>query len=224
MRILEFAVDAVLFILWMVPFALLDFAPDSRLAKASIAPLVGVVDWLEESPKIRGAILFGFLIGLNVILAWHAAPEAKWSARFFLALAVVLTLRVNWPRYWRGFPARLRIALFDKEFRDMVLIAAAMIAAGTLIGTYGGDFTDLGSIPKLLGYGFAGFAVLFALVLLLFVPVEAPRDGADAVRDQTTYGDAKPADADDLHTALQGKSADGRKRSAEPSHDFDYPD
>ena len=38
-------------------------------------------------------------------------------------------------------------------------------------------------------------------------------------------GDTQPANADDLHTALQGKSADGRKQQAtQPSHDFDYPD
>jgi hypothetical protein len=115
----------------------------------------------------------------------------------------------------------------------------AIIAATILVKWYGnahqvdeyGQFDPVGFFSRVAGwflelasYVGAGFTTLVVLQVF-FAPVEAPYDGADAVRDQKTYGDAKPADADALHAALQGKSADGRKQqAAEPSHDFDYPD
>src|SRR5208283_1363030 len=117
MLILQFGLYALLFIVWMVGgVALQDCAPETPLAKSSSAFWGGVGEWMEEAYKIRVSIMMGFGFGLNAILVWHASPEAKWSARFLLALVVVLLLRVDWPRYWRTMPARLRATFFGVEF------------------------------------------------------------------------------------------------------------
>ena len=247
LEILDYGLYALLFILWMGTLALNDCAPETPLAKSSAAFWDRVLDSVgeEKGGGTRLLILSGFVIGLNVILVWHAESDAKWSARFFLALAAVLLLRVDWDwsRYGRELPERFRAAFLGAKFHKGVLITAALIAAGTLVAWYGnnlprdvrgwilGDFvhwviTDfVGLSLKWIAPAFAVGLVLASLWRLLLPKAPPPYSGADMVRDQKTHGDAQPADADDLHTALQGKSADGRKQqAAQPSHDFDYPD
>ena len=74
LEILDYGLYALLFILWMGTLALNDCAPETPLAKSSAAFWDRVLDSVGEE-KAAAPIcgyLSGFVIGLNVILVWHA--------------------------------------------------------------------------------------------------------------------------------------------------------
>ena len=83
LKIFDYGLYALLFILWMGPITLKDCAPETPLTKSTSAFWGGVFEWFEESPKIRGVILFGFFIGLNIIAMWHAEFGVEMGGEIF---------------------------------------------------------------------------------------------------------------------------------------------
>ena len=99
-------------------------------------------------------------------------------------------------------------------------VVGAMIGGGGL-GITLLDYLDNDLTPFQSKAQFASFGLLFAASALLAGMSGKPaRDGAEDVRAQKTYGDAKPADAESVHKALQGKATN----VGQPAHDYDYDD
>lgn len=197
------------------------FQPPRR--RSGVVALLGtvIVSILVVLSYVAIAVLAAMLA--DYILRQRAPDIVRVSEAIVAAALVLALLLVNWSRYWRSTPLRIRAAFYGLALNGQTLVACLAIVGGIALGWASWNYKDniviagLGlfasGMALFLGGGYLVIAIGFSVFVTIFgwgQSTSAPN--LDTVRNQNADIDADFADSDEIERALGGAPEDGHPR------------
>lgn len=157
----------------------------------------------------RAAIVIAFVLCGAWVLRLAAPLPIRGAGLFVAAVLAAVLFRVDWNRYWRSRPRKLREA--GKTLGPLILLGCVVIPASAIMWWYGTTQNN-GAIALLgLGAGLSSAVVMagflgMEILAVLFGQGEQQSPGPDKVRKQNADIDARLAADEEIDQALKGSA------------------